>query len=83
MSRTTEDFLAAIDREARKPVSSGYSEYGSKVMPMINIYKALETFDQRKAFQDAIEHALRSSDDRLRNFAVDLCLGFFVFRTVS
>ncbi len=34
------------------------------------------------AYQDAIECMLEDSDPKIRKYAVTLCLGFFVFRTV-
>jgi hypothetical protein len=60
--------------------SSGYSEYGSKVMPALSLYKKLTSFDDRKAFQDALEKMLTAPEENIRRFAVDICLGFFVFR---
>ncbi len=58
----------------------GYTEYGSKVMPVLALYKELATFEDRKAFQDALEKMLAAPDEKVRRFAVDICLGFFVFR---
>lgn len=60
--------------------SPGYSEYGSKVMPVLALYKELAAFEDRKAFQEALERMLAAPDDKVRRFAIDICLGFFVFR---
>jgi hypothetical protein len=35
---------------------------------------------ERRSYQDALEMLLRSNDAQEREFAVSLCLGFFVFR---
>jgi hypothetical protein len=58
----------------------GYSEYGSRVMPVIEFYAALKTYEERKGFQDALEQMLTDPRERVRKFAVDVCLGFFGFR---
>mgnify|MGYP006288616443 CR=1 FL=1 len=63
-----------------RPEEEGPSEYGSRVMPVLELYKRLEEFDERKAFQDALELLLASKIQEERAFAVDVCLGFFVFR---
>ena len=49
-------------------------------MPVLSLYKELSTFDERRAFQDALEKMLTDRDKEIRQFAVDICLGFFVFR---
>lgn len=59
---------------------SGYSEYGSRVMPVLSLYRGLSKFEDRQAFQDSLERMLTSPDEEIRRFAVDICLGFFVFR---
>lgn len=60
--------------------ASGYSEYGSRVMPLLKEYKKINDFNERRAFQDALELLLRDDSDENRNFGIDICLGFFVFR---
>jgi hypothetical protein len=60
--------------------TEGYSEYGSRVMPVLELYKSLTTYEERRAFQDALERMLTDERERVRKFAVDICLGFFVFR---
>lgn len=63
-----------------RPKKHGPSAYGSRVMPILEIYKKLADYDERRAFQEALELLLRSDDSEERSFAVDICLGFFVFR---
>jgi len=77
--KTKEQLLTEI-LATRADAAEGYSEYGSRVLPAMRIYKALATYEERKAFQDALESLLTSSKKDDRAFAVDLCLGFFVFR---
>jgi hypothetical protein len=59
---------------------SGHSEYGGRVMPVLRLYKNLSGYEEKKAFQDALEMLLKDDDDDRRSFGVDVCLGFFVFR---
>jgi len=68
--------ILALEPEQKE----GYSEYGSRVMPVLELYKHLETYEERRAFQDALERMLTDRRQRVREFAVAICLGFFVFR---
>ena len=54
-------------------------DYGGNVIRSMEIYRDAEVGD-RRAYQDALEFMLRSEDALEREFAVTLCLGFFVFR---
>jgi hypothetical protein len=65
---------------ATKSESKGNLEYGANVMPALKLYKSLRSFEERKSFQDALEQMLQASDAGERRFAVNICLGFFVFR---
>jgi hypothetical protein len=56
--------------------------YGGTVLPAMEIYADIQSSEERRAYQAAIERMLRAKDEDTRNFAVDLCLGFFVFRDV-
>ena len=56
------------------------STYGGSVIPVIKLYKELTVFEERKSFQEAIEKMLCDKDKKIRRFAVDICIGFFVFR---
>ena len=65
---------------ARRPKGrSGYSEYGSRVMPTIEFFNSLNNKD-RELFYEALKLLLRDEDATVRDFAVALCLGFFVLR---
>ena len=76
--KTADDFYKGILQAKKHP----RPDYGGRVLPAMEIYAGLRTFDERKAYQDAIEKMLRSEADDVREFAVELCLGFFVFRDV-
>lgn len=65
---------------SRKQTAQGPSEYGSRVMPTLQLYKGLQTYEERRTFQDALEILLQSPIADERSYAVDVCLGFFVFR---
>lgn len=69
-----------IEIASLRPKRHGSSDYGSRVMPILETYKKLDNYDERRAFQEALELLLRSEDSAERSFAVDICLGFFVFR---
>jgi len=59
---------------------AGYSEYGSRVMPVLELYKSLKTDEDHRAFRVALERMLRDQRDTVREFAVAICLGFFILR---
>jgi hypothetical protein len=54
--------------------------YGEDVMPILEVYGSTSIFEERKAFKDALANFLSDPDPIKRNFAIDICLGFFVFR---
>jgi hypothetical protein len=54
--------------------------YGGNVLPALQIFAGLSSFEERKAFQDALEDLLQSKIADDRRFAVTVCLGFLVFR---
>ena len=62
------------------PAAAGDSEYGSRVMPVLELHKTLASYEARRGFQDALEKMLTDDRESVRRFAVDICLGFFVFR---
>ena len=79
------DFQAFVDeiersRKLKKRQGAGNSVYGSRVMPVLELYAGLVEFEERDAFQKALEMLLSDADPERRSFAVDICLGFFVFR---
>lgn len=77
--RTARDFYDELLKAKPVPVAS-YSEYGSRVMPALEMYATLESYEERRAYQDALEMMLTDDREDVRKFGVDVCLGFFVFR---
>ena len=55
-------------------------DYGGNVLPVMRFYKGLTTYEERRAFQDAMESLLADSSEEVRSKALNQCLGFFVFR---
>ena len=76
--KTVNDFVEEIVKAKSKPEPG----YGGNVLPVIKLYAALDSFEERKAFQDALEEMLKSNDETISRFAVNVCLGFFAFRDV-
>ena len=54
--------------------------YGSNVMQILRIYKDLENFEEKEAFRNALENMLANPNDQIRQYGIDVCLGFFIFR---
>ncbi len=66
---------------ARRPSSKTTpSLYGERVMPVLEFYRGLDSYEARQAFQGALDHMLQSEAAEERSFAVDVCLGFFSLR---
>lgn len=77
------DFFSSLftkQVQANKRLSKSNIGYGEDVMPILEAYSSLSNFDERKAFKDALALFLSSADPIKRNFAIDVCLGFFIFR---
>ncbi|MGZ0170294.1 MAG: hypothetical protein ACKVHE_12120 [Planctomycetales bacterium] len=54
--------------------------YGDNVIPAIQLFDSLQSGDETRAFQNALESLLTSQDPDTRSYGVTLCLGFMVFR---
>ncbi len=82
MPKTTADFFNEIDEQRKKNerMRPGNSIYGDNVMPLLKMYAGLSAFEERRSFREALETMLADQDPKRREFAVTLCLGFFVFR---
>lgn len=73
--RTTSDFVEAISKARRHPEPG----YGGNIFPAVRIYSEITSRDEAQAYQAALEELLQSDDEKLRKFAVNVCLGFFTF----
>jgi hypothetical protein len=71
--------MLALILKAKKQATP---EYGGNVMPAIELFRKLQHPEERRDYQAALELMLRHEKEELRDFAVTLCLGFFVFRDV-
>ena len=82
MLRTKEFFIKEFQKQMKFNKRFAHSNigYGENVMPVLEIYSKLSEYEERESFKDALETFLSDSDPEKRNFAVDLCLGFFIFR---
>ena len=69
--------FARIDREIHRARDTSY---GASVMPYLELYASLSSYEPRRAFQSALEAWLGAEDATTRSKAVNICLGFFVFR---
>ena len=78
MSTTDEIYDRLLDAK-RKP---DVKDYGGNVLPAARLYSSLRTHEELRAFQDALERMLGSDDSDIREWAVNVCLGFVVFRDV-
>ena len=62
-----------------RSAKSGNTVYGSNVMPLLELYKNISS-EEKRAFRETIKEFLIDRDDNKREFAINLCLGFVVFR---
>ena len=57
-------------------------DYGGNVLPAGRVFSSLRTHEEVRSFQDALERMLQGDDPDVRAWAVNVCLGFVVFRDV-
>lgn len=81
-SRNSQSLLSCILKIRERVRIDRDTSYGANVLPVLELYKGLTSFEERKAFQDALEKMLSDPDKEIRRYAVTVCLGFFVFRDV-
>jgi hypothetical protein len=75
-----EKILAMRDASLKR---AGNFDYGANVLPVIEHYVALTEPSERRSFLEAVKAMLRSEDEKQREYAATLCLGFVVFRNVA
>ena len=73
--RNKADFIKAISKTILHPEPG----YGGNVLPAARIYSEITSEAEARSYQSALEELLKSDDDEVRNFAINLCLGFFSF----
>jgi len=77
--KTSDDFYREI-LALQKESAALKGELAGRVMPVLQLYKSLQSYEERRVFQDALEKMLTSDQVAIRKLGVDICLGFFVFR---
>lgn len=80
--KTKEYFEKAFQKQMKfiKRFRRSNIGYGEDVMPILELYANLTTYDERMFFTKTLEDFLSSSDKEKRNFAINVCLGFFIFQ---
>ncbi|MBX3038445.1 MAG: hypothetical protein KF758_16145 [Anaerolineales bacterium] len=83
MKKTKEFFLQEFEKQIKFNKKHAHSNigYGENVMPTLELYAKLDDYDERMSYKDALVELLTHSDKNKRDFAVDICLGFFIFRS--
>jgi len=74
-------FLEIIEEQIKinKKTKKMKGIYGDNVLPLIDLYSNIKTYEERVEYSAAVEDLLKSPDDEKRHYAVILCLGFIVF----
>lgn len=73
------DFM--IEKNEKNKKYKGYSEYGGRVMDILDLFETLQSSEERRAFQQAIEKLLLSGNKELIEFGIAICTGFVVFKS--
>lgn len=76
--KTANDFVSAL-LSARLLPEPGY---GGNVFPAFRIYSEIRSRNEVLVYQTALEELLKSDDENVRSFAVNVCLGFVTFYDV-
>ena len=81
MKKDASYFYNEFERQMKKNklYSNANIVYGSNLMSILKMYKDLKS-EEKKEYLEALENLLASFDIEKRRFAIDICLGFFVFR---
>jgi hypothetical protein len=74
-------FIKIIKKQRKKfeRIAPSNIVYGSNVLPLLNLYIHLP-YDEKMCFLDALKSLLTDSDKKEQDFALDICLGFIVFK---
>ena len=81
MIKDIDYFMEQFNQQIKenRSAKSGNTVYGSNVMPLLELYKNISS-EEKRAFRETIKEFLIDRDDNKREFAINLCLGFVVFR---
>ena len=74
-------FIEVIERQRKKfeRFTPSNISYGSNVLPLLNLYNEL-SYDEKSCYLDAIKCLLLDKEKNKQDFAVDICVGFIVFK---
>jgi hypothetical protein len=78
--RTKNDFVTEFEALSKAIAKTKDPSYGAPVMPFLTLFASLTAFEERMAFQEALEDMLASADADKRRRAVTICTGLVVFR---
>lgn len=69
-----------LENEKRNKKHQGYSEYGSRIIDVLDLYHSLNNSNEKTEFKKAIEYMLTSNKQEEIELAVTICTGFIDFR---
>jgi hypothetical protein len=69
-----------LENEKRNKKHQGYSEYGSRIIDILDLYFSLNSNEEKREFKKAIEYMLTSGKQDEIELAVAICTGFIDFR---
>jgi hypothetical protein len=75
-------FLQQFEKQMKfnKRFSHSNVGYGGNVMPVLDLFAKLVDYEEIMSYKAALEELLTHADKNKRDFAVDVCLGFFIFK---
>lgn len=80
--KNKEFFLREFEKQIKFNRRFAHSNigYGGNVMPVLELFAGLADYEEIMSYKDALGELLTHSDKDKRNFAIDVCLGFFIFK---
>lgn len=69
-----------LENEKRNKKHQGYSEYGSRIIDVLDLYFSLNNSEEKAEFKKAIEYMLTSNKQEEIELAIAICTGFIDFR---
>ncbi len=82
MTKNVDYFAKEFEKQKKKfdRIRPANIAYGSNVMPILQMYEHLSSSEERENYRLALEKLLTDPDSDNRKFAVDICLGFLIFK---
>jgi hypothetical protein len=84
MTKNVDYFKKVFEKQMKENarVRHGNVPYGSNVLPILELYNNLSSYEEKISFQEALTDLLVDSNPKKRKFAVAICTGFIDFRKV-